>query len=367
MLNPRSHAWRSLLAMAAVVGAVHAAAHVAGREVYLTQLTMAAYYAIVVMGLCLVMGYAGQVSLGHGAFFAIGGYTSALLTTDPRLSSLQGGNAAEWLQRLGILCLRPELYGSGKVLAFTPSAAFLAGIALAGAVALLIGYPSLRLKGHYLAMATLGFGLIVYKLVQGSALTNGADGLAGVPAWSWGGGVAVSGRAACRVENYYIAWGLALGVLALLQNLVHSRVGRALRSIHDSELAANAMGIDTAGYKLRVFALSAVLAAAAGCFMTHYTGGIGPGEAGAMKSIRYVALVAVGGMANLWGALVLSTVINFLSLRGVFGSLDEAVFGVLLIVIVTWAPAGPLRPAGDWLRSVFRRRRRMESVDHAAA
>ena len=141
-----------------------------------------------------------------------------------------------------------------------------------------------------------------------------------------------------------MAWGFALLVLVLLLNLTQSRVGRALRSIHGSEAAANAMGVNTAGYKLKTFVISAVLAAAAGCFLTHYNGGIGPSEAGAMKSVRYVALVAAGGMANLWGALVVSAILNFLSLRGVFGTYDHAVFGAMLIVIVSLAPDGPLQP-----------------------
>jgi branched-chain amino acid transport system permease protein len=107
---------------------------------------------------------------------------------------------------------------------------------------------------------------------------------------------------------------------------------------------------------LRVFVLSAVLAAAAGSLMTHYTAGIGPSEAGAMKSVRYVALVAAGGMANLWGVLVVSTLLNFLSLRGCFGTMDQAVFGAILIAIVSLAPDGPLRPAVAWLRRIFGRR-----------
>ncbi|MGW8287841.1 MAG: branched-chain amino acid ABC transporter permease, partial [Desulfobulbales bacterium] len=107
--------------------------------------------------------------------------------------------------------------------------------------------------------------------------------------------------------------------------------------------AANAMGVNTARYKLYIFVLSAVFAALAGVFVTHYNGGIGPSEAGVMKSIRYVAIVAVGGMANLWGALIMGIVLNFLSLRGVFGSYDDAVFGAILIIIMLFAPQGILK------------------------
>ena len=201
-------------------------------------------------------------------------------------------------------------------------------------------------------MATLGFGLIVYKIVLGTALSGAADGINGVPEWKLGFGLTVSGRSALRVENYYIAGGLVLVLLVLLRNLIHSRVGRALQAIHDRETAANAMGINTAAYKLRAFVLSALLAAMAGVFFTHYTGGIGPSEAGAFKSVRYVALAASGGMASLWGVTGMSTLLNYLSLRGLFGSYDNAVFGAILIIIVSLAPEGPLKPLGlgcKWL------------------
>jgi branched-chain amino acid transport system permease protein len=102
------------------------------------------------------------------------------------------------------------------------------------------------------------------------------------------------------------------------------------------------MGIDTARYKLNTFVLSAVLAAVAGIFLTHYNGGIGPSEAGIMKSVRYVAIVAIGGMANLWGALVMGALLNIMSLRGMFGSYDDAVFGAILILIMLFAPQGLL-------------------------
>lgn len=327
----------------------------AGKEYYLTQLIMAAYYSMVALGLCLVMGFAGQVSLGHGAFFAIGGYTSAVLTTHD-LPALHDGVWAERLHALGIVASRSTLYG-GEVTTVTPWAAFGAAMLLTLCIALLIGYPALRLKGYYLAMATLGFGLIVYRIALGSEITGGADGVTGVPPWHLGGGLTVSGRKAFRVQNYYIAWILVLLVLMLLRNVVHSRVGRAMRAIHGAERAANAMGVNTPRYKLKAFMISALLAAAAGSFMTHYNGGIGPAEAGAMKSVRYVALVAAGGMANLWGVLTVSSLINFLSLRGYFGTLDHALFGVILIVIISVAPEGPFKPVGAWLSRARRKRR----------
>jgi branched-chain amino acid transport system permease protein len=254
-----------------------------------------------------------------------------------------------------VLCLHQNLYTGEKMLVISPWVAFGAAIVLAMVVALIVGYPALRLKGHYLAMATLGFGLIVYRIVLGSSFTGAADGISTVPPWPILPGVVLCSKSDCRIGNYYFAWGFLALVLVLLLNIVNSRVGRALRAIHNGENAANSMGVNTSAHILRAFVLSAVLAAAAGCFLTHFTGGIGPSESGVMKSIRYVALVAAGGMANLWGALVVSAVLTYLSLRGLFGTFDDAVFGIILILIMSLAPAGPLIPLRQVLSSLWRR------------
>jgi branched-chain amino acid transport system permease protein len=301
------------------------------------------------------MGYAGQISLGHAGFFAIGGYTSALLTTLD-LTAHRTHWPIALLGKLGLLVARPDLYG-GDLLTVRPWPAAVAGVLLAAAVAALVGVPVLRLKGHYLAMATLGFGTIVSSVVVGTSALGAADGLTGVPAFELGLGLTVGGGAAGRVVNYYVAVGLlGLGMLLLL-NLVHSRVGRALRAIHGAEDAAGAMGVDVARYKLATFVLSAALAALAGVFLTHYTGGIGPSEASVMKSVRYVAIVAVGGMGSLWGTLATGAVLQFLSLRGLFGTFDDAVFGVILIAVMLFAPDGLLRlQVGSAIKAALTRR-----------
>ncbi|MFO7605748.1 MAG: branched-chain amino acid ABC transporter permease [Desulfurivibrionaceae bacterium] len=312
-----------------------------GTTYYLTQLTMSAYYSVVIIGLCLLMGYAGQISLGHAGFFAIGGYMSAMLTTR-NLITFQDQDWMVLLDKIGFLAARQDLYGEA-ILSFQPWAAAIIAVSLAGVIALIIGIPVLKLKGHYLAMATLGFGIIVYRVFLASEIFGEADGISEVPGFTLLPGLIVTGSFGARVSNYYIAWGLVVVAMVMLINLINSRVGRALRAIHGAEEAANATGIDTAGYKLKTFVLSAVMAAVAGVFLTHYNGGIGPSEAGVMKSVRYVALVAVGGMANLWGALIMGVILNFLSLRGFFGSYDDAVFGAILIVIMLFAPEGLLR------------------------
>jgi branched-chain amino acid transport system permease protein len=261
---------------------------------------------------------------------------------------------------------KADLYGNA-IVSVSPWAAFMAALGVTFVIAHLIGYPALRLKGHYLAMATLGFGLIINKIVLGTTLFGAADGINGVPGWNLGLGLTVSGKRDLRVQNYYIACGLVLLTLVLLSNLVRSRVGRALQAIHDRETAANAMGINTSAHKLRAFVASALLAATAGVFFTHYTAGIGPSEAGALKSVRYVALAAAGGMASLWGVTIVSTVLNYLSLRGLFGSYDHAVFGAILILIVSLAPDGPFQPLGRQLQRLKTKFFKKGRPEHGAA
>ena len=330
--------YAGILALAVTVVAVQAATTATDTTFYLTQFTMAAYYSVVVMGLCLLMGYAGQISLGHAGFFAIGGYLSALFTTYD-LTPFRDGPAVRTLLALKVLMEREDLYG-GAVLHMKPWPACIVAVGTAIVIAWLIAGPVLRLKGHYLAMATLGFGVIVFRVVLGTLIFGEADGISEVPGFALLPGLTVSGSLSERVSNYYIAWGLVVFTMWSLLNLVDSRVGRALKSIHGAEDAARAVGVDTARFKLKTFVLSAALAAVAGVLLTHYNGGIGPSEASVMKSVRYVALVAVGGMANLWGALLMSAGLNFLSLRGYFGSMDDAVFGTILILIMLFAPEG---------------------------
>ncbi len=323
------------------VAAVQLLTQFTGTGYYLTQLTMSAYYSIVIIGLSLLMGYAGQISIGHAGFFAIGGYMSALLTTYNLLPYKESAIVA-LMSRMGILMSRQDLYGT-DLLTIHPWVACISAVITALVIAWIIGGPVLKLKGHYLAMATLGFGIIIYRIVLGTSVFGEADGLSDVPAFALIPGIEVSGRMSVRILNYYIAWGLVVTCMLFLLNLVNSRVGRALRSIHSAEDAANAMGVNTAKYKLQTFVLSAVLASVAGVMLTHYNGGIGPSEASVIKSVRYVAIVAIGGMANLWGALIMGVALNFFSLRGYFGSMDDAVFGGILIIIMLFAPGGLLK------------------------
>jgi branched-chain amino acid transport system permease protein len=312
-----------------------------GVNFYLTQLTMSAYYILVALGLCLLMGYAGQISLGQAGFFAIGGYTSAILTTI-NLSQFSGSGLVQLFQSAGLILAGTSLYGD-KILYLSPCVGFIAAILLSAGIAVLIGIPVLKLKGHYLAMATLGFGVIIEKVARGTKLFGGADGITNVPAFSLFPGIRVSGDSQDRIMNYLIAWAIVVISMVLIVNLINSRTGRALRALHGSEEAADSMGINTARYKLLIFVIGAVFASAAGIFMTHFNGSIGPGEAAVIKSVRYVAIVAVGGMANIWGTLTIGIILNFLSLRGTFGSYDDAVFGTILILVMLFSPDGIIR------------------------
>ncbi len=319
---------------------------------YLTQLTMSAFYTLVVVGLCLLMGYAGQISIGHAAFFALGGYISARLTTLD-LSAFPNSPVAQLFMRTGLTVSAQNLYGQ-TISYIHPLLALLLSVAASALIAFLIGMPVLRLRGHYLAMATLGFGVIVYRFVLGTEFLGGADGISDVPALGLLPGVKIEGGMASRVQNYYAACGLLLAGAFLVANLVKSRMGRAIRSIHGNEEAASAMGIPVARYKLYLFVLSAVYASLAGVFLTHYNGGIGPSEAGIMKSVRYVALLAVGGMGSLWGGIIAGLTLNFLSLRGYFGTYDDAVFGAILVIVMLFSQKGM---AGLSKYSGFRKRK----------
>nr|WP_320010323.1 branched-chain amino acid ABC transporter permease [uncultured Desulfobulbus sp.] len=329
-----------LIGLSALMVVLHLLTVWTGTQYYLTQLTMSAYYGLVIIGLGVLMGYAGQISIGHAGFFAIGGYLAAALTT----RNLEPFAHTWWVQLLdkaGVIVHGQDIYGLSQM-TFTPWMACIVAVTTAGVVALVIGIPVLKLKGHYLAMATLGFGTIVYRIFLAMPYFGESDGITEVPGFTLLPFLTISGDMSHRVLNFYASWILLILCMLFLINLIGSRVGRALRSLHSSEEAAEASGINAGRFKLKVFVLSAIYAAIAGVLLTHYNGGIGPSEASVMKSVRYVALVAVGGMLNLWGTLIMGVGLTFLSLRGVFGSFDDAVFGGILILVMLFSPEGIL-------------------------
>ena len=188
-----------IFALTACVVAIQLLTAWADKTQYLTQLTMAGYYSLVIIGLTLLMGYTGQISLGHAGFFAIGGYVSAFLTTYNLLPHKETASV-KGLSAAGVLTAGKDLYDT-DILVVHPWAACVAAVLLTLAIAYVIGRPVLKLKGHYLAMAPLGFGTIIYKVVLGTALLGSADGLSDIPAFTLVPGLTVSGKSAVRIQN----------------------------------------------------------------------------------------------------------------------------------------------------------------------
>ena len=289
---------------------------------YLNVLVYIGINAIVATGLNLLMGYAGQVSLGHAGFFGLGAYSSAVLTVK---------------------------YG------WSPWAAMPVGLVIACSVAYLVGKPTLRLKGHYLAMATLGFGIIIEVLLrQMRWLTDGASGILGIPA------ISVAGRALeTDMQYYYFVWAFVAVVLVVFANLTASRPGRALQALRESELAAGMLGVDTASYKVQAFVISAAYAAIGGSLYAHSSlRFISPQDFGFHVSIALLVMVVVGGEGTLWGPVfgaVAMTVIRE-GLRP-YNDVDIVVYGLLLMVMMIAMPGGLARALdaiGERLRGWLR-------------
>jgi branched-chain amino acid transport system permease protein len=272
---------------------------------YVDVMVFAGIFSIICLGLSMLMGYAGQISMAQAAFFGIGAYTSGILTS-----------------RFG----------------FNPWAAIPFGVALSALVAWLVGIPALRLKGHYLAMATLGFGVIVnIVLAEEVQWTGGPSGLVDIP------GLKIAGhKLSSEVAWYYLVWGSAMLILLFCFQVLHSRVGRALRAIHEDERAADAMGVPTSRYKIQVFILGAMLAAFAGSFYTHYVNCLNPSSFNLMWSIRFVLMVMVGGMQSLWGALIGTILLTFIGNEWlqVFAEFEILVYGAILLAVALFLPKG---------------------------
>jgi len=312
-----------------------------GLNFLLGPLTIASYYGVVLIGLSLLMGFTGQVSMGQAGFFGIGSYVQAVLVTLD-LRPWRDSGFIGLLDKLGLLLTRKDIYGQ-EVLNLSPWVALALALGITALIAFILGLPVLRLKGHYLAMATLGFGIIIHSLVYSVKLFGLSDGISGVPEFSLIPGLAISSRLTERVSNFYLAIAVLIVVILLAINLVNSRIGRALRALHGNELAANSVGINTSRYKLYTFVISALLAALGGALLVHFNGMIGPSSIDVMKSVRLVALVAAGGMDSIWGVVYMGFILNFISLRQVFGSFDDIFFATILIILMLFLPHGLIR------------------------
>lgn len=259
------------------------------------------------LGLNLLLGYAGQISLGQAAFFGLGAYGSGILTTKFAMNP--------WLAMAAVaLCV--------------------------GAFAFAIGFPVLRLKGHYLAMATLGVGVIANIAFNETVdLTGGPSGLSGIPNLSLGGFTFDS-----DLKNYYLVWSFALVVILLSLNLVNSRVGRGLRAIHDSEVAARVMGVNARLMKVQVFALSAIISALAGSLYCHVMTFIAPASFSFPVSIEFLTMVVIGGLGSIYGSVLGALLLTLLpELLRAFQDYDIIVYGLLLVSMTIYLPGGLVR------------------------
>ncbi len=272
---------------------------------YLEVMIFAGIFCLVTIGLSLLMGYAGQISLGHAAFLGIGAYSSGIITAKFGLSP--------WI---GIA----------------------AGIAISSCIAVVVGIPSLKLKGHYLAMATLGFGEIVFIVFNEEVnLTGGPSGFADIPYLHVG-----SFEFSSELTYYILVWAVVLMGLFFALNLIHSRVGRAWRAIHGNEMAAEAMGVPTSRYKLKIFVLSSIYASVAGSLYTHYICFLNPSSFDLFWSIKFVMMVIVGGMSSVWGAIIGTILLTYLGNEwlSAFKHFDVLVYGIILLLITMFLPGG---------------------------
>ncbi len=259
------------------------------------------------IALNLLLGYAGQISLGHAGFFGLGAYLSGVMTATYSVNP--------WIAM--------------------PTAAVVVGC-LAG----LIGFPVLKLKGHYLAMATLGLGIIMYIVFNETVdLTGGPSGLSGIPNLKLAGVTFDS-----DVKNYYLIWGVTLAVMLFSLNLANSRVGRALRAVHDSEVAAQVLGVNARLLKVQIFALSAVISSLAGSLYAHTMTFISPASFGFNFSIELLTMVVIGGLGSIYGSFLGAALLTLLPefLRGA-NEYDIIIYGGLLMVMVMYMPGGLVR------------------------
>ncbi len=259
--------------------------------------------ASIALGLNLLIGFAGQISLGHAGFLGIGAYASAVL---------------------------PTHFG------WPPLPAMVVGAAASGLLAALVARPIFKLRGHYLAMATLGLGIILNIAFRNeAALTGGPDGMP-VPAMSVFGYELSS-----DMQWYWVVAGvLAVSIWASL-NLIDSPFGRALRALHGSETAARVAGVDVARYKMVIFVMSAVYASIMGSVTAHYVGFVSPAYTDFFHSIELVTMVVIGGMASVYGSVVGAVLLTALpQLLARFEGWETVVFGAILMLCMIFMPRG---------------------------
>ena len=285
----------------------------------LSLLVLASIYAVLAIGLDLFMGQTGQVSFGHNAFAALGGYATAILTT-----------AHNW----------------------PPLAALAFSIVISVIAALIVGVRTLQLRGHYLAMATLALDMIAYTLaVQLTSLTNGFVGITGIAPLGIGPLELTS-----DLQYYYVVWIIvALGIWSSFR-IKDSRVGRALGAIAGNEEAASALGINAARLKLIAFTISAAYAAVAGALMAHFIGFLSPEVFGLDLVTLLFAMLFVGGIGTIYGPVIGAVLIALLpAILGPLADYRQLAYGVILLAVIMFAPSGAFRLIADLAERLFDR------------
>ena len=277
-------------------------------------------HTMLAIALNLLLGYAGQISLGHAGFFGLGAYLSGILTAN---------------------------YGCNPWLVM-PLAAL-----MVGALAYVIGFPILKLKGHYLAMATLGMGIIIYIIFNETvSMTGGPSGLSGIPSLSIG-----NMKFDSDLKNYYLIWSITLVTVLLTLNLANSRVGRALRAIHDSEVAARVMGVNSRLLKVQIFAMSALISSIAGSLYAHTMTFISPASFGFNFSVELLTMVVIGGLGSIYGSFLGAALLTLLPefLRAA-QDYDIIIYGALLTIMVMFMPGGLVRGVPILYRKLLKKR-----------
>lgn len=308
MMTQKKRQWAETLAFPVVIAGVGL---MVDNSYYLQLMTFIGINTLLALGLNLLMGYAGQVSLGHAAFYGIGAYTTAVLS---------------------------------GTFGISPWAALGCAVGVAVLVAFIVGLPTLKLSGYYLGMGTLGFGMIVHVVFrEWSSVTGGSSGFVGIPLLTLGSITFSGGR-----NSFYLVWVFVFGALVLCRRILASRMGRALRSIHDGERASMAVGVNTHVLKLQVFMFSAALGAVAGFLYAHFVMFISPESFGFMVSVKLVTMVVIGGMASVWGAILGASLITLLpEVLHALAEYEMVIFGLILMGVMIFMPQGLTRGVLD--------------------
>ena len=276
-----------------------------GKSAYVTGvLIFCAIHVILTVGLDLLMGYAGQISVGHASFFAIGAYTSAILSTKYDVS---------------------------------PVGAMVTGMLLSGVLSWGIGRPILALKGYYLAMATLAFNEIVINLIIGlEQLTGGASGIRDIPPF------AILGITfKHHLLYYYWVWFITIVVIVLSHAIVNSPIGRALMAIHSDEIGAQAFGINCTKYKTNIFVIANVFASLAGSLYAHFIGFIAPDDFQVTTSVNLLVMLYLGGIGTIWGPVIGACFLKILpEITYYFQDYELLVNGIILVFVLIFLPEG---------------------------